>query len=383
MRFQATRMVLMAGLFAAACGGCGLILGIKEVSGDGLGGGGSGGATSSSETSSSTTSASSSTSSSTTSSTSGGCSLEDCNGFCTDTAKDPENCGACGHSCNGGDCQNGQCTIVDLASSQTGAKGIAVDPDAIFYLATNGVLRLDRKASSKPSLIAPTTNAVALNTALDKTNAYWIESAGSTSLIHTVPKIGGTIATIATQQNDPLGVAVSPTDVYWTNANTVVTAPKTAMSSTGTVFASGTGPVGIAIDATDVYWTEVSSAMVWKRPLAGGSATMLDSSQTGAWGIALGSGFVCWVAQTDGNVMMVPTGGGKHVTIASAQQKPTYIAAVGNDVYWTADDGVWKATVGSGAPTLIAKQQTATSIAADAAGVYWTTTDGFVRFLAE
>ena len=41
----------------------------------------------------------------------GGCAA-DCNGVCTDTASDPNNCGGCGLACNPGDfCQGGQCVV--------------------------------------------------------------------------------------------------------------------------------------------------------------------------------------------------------------------------------------------------------------------------------
>ena len=47
-----------------------------------------------------------------------------CDGGCPSLATDPENCGACGHSCQGGGCDAGQCGPVVLAGSPTEPRGL-------------------------------------------------------------------------------------------------------------------------------------------------------------------------------------------------------------------------------------------------------------------
>lgn len=44
-----------------------------------------------------------------------------------DTSKDPEHCGACGHSCNGDTCTGSACAVTDIATSQPGPNQVAVD----------------------------------------------------------------------------------------------------------------------------------------------------------------------------------------------------------------------------------------------------------------
>src|SRR5579883_2951600 len=50
-----------------------------------------------------------------------------CMGICTNLQTDPNNCGTCGHSCQGGACQAGVCQILVLASGQDVPTDIAVD----------------------------------------------------------------------------------------------------------------------------------------------------------------------------------------------------------------------------------------------------------------
>jgi hypothetical protein len=388
MRFMATRMAVAAGLLAAACGGCGLILGIKDVSGDGLGGGGAGGATASTSTSSTstTTSSTTSTTSSTTASTSsGGCTLKDCgNGVCTDTSKDPDNCGACGRSCNGGLCQNGMCGVAELVMGESDLKGIAVDKDAIFYLRKDGVVRLEKPQGSSQKLLAQNYGTTALTVGLDATSVYWIESAGTMSIIHSVDKLnGGTPTILAKGQAIPLGIAVSSTDVYWTNAAAVVTAAKTAMSSAGTTFASSQGPVGIAIDANNVYWTDITAASVFKKPLVGGSTQTVAMTQGSPWGIAVSKDVVVWAAKTAAAVRMAPIAGGGVIDLATGVSMPEHVAVVGDVAYFTSSDAIWRADLIGQSSTAIVTSQSPTGVAADSSGVYWTTADGHVRFLAQ
>jgi hypothetical protein len=60
-----------------------------------------------------------------------GCgSLTDCNGVCTDTQNNPQNCGTCGNACNSGDfCSQGSCNSVCLGSTLCGSACVNTDTD--------------------------------------------------------------------------------------------------------------------------------------------------------------------------------------------------------------------------------------------------------------
>jgi hypothetical protein len=186
---------------------------------------------------------------------------------------------------------------------------------------------------------------------------------------------GGTIVTLASGLGAPMGIAVSATDVYWTESATGVVARVPRPGGTRVAVASGQNePLAITVDATFVYWTTGTGnadGFIMKAPLAGGDPVTLASGLGRPVAIAVDSTNV-YVA--DGLIWKVPLAGGEPKVLHSPDFAPaTSVAADGGFVYWTDESSVGKVPIGGGAPVIFSDVESNPSdVAVGARAVYWT-----------
>ena len=256
------------------------------------------------------------------------CDGDAANGCETNVGTDGDNCGACAHSCGGGECRAAQCQPVTLAVGQSLpllAGALAVDTMGLSWLtASRGQLSVVwlARGSSNPKTAhsgAPRLRSPALRRgeapavpkeiqdpfaiAFDEAYVYWTDFKADGALWR-MPRGGGASEQLAAHLGKPAGMALYGGEVYWVDyLDGSVMAMPTAGGLPRVIATLQNRPLDIAVDEHEVFWTDSGSGDVKKAPRAGGEATTLAVSQNRPAAIALDAGAVYWTNVGDGSVM--------------------------------------------------------------------------------
>jgi hypothetical protein len=316
--------------------------------------------------------------------------LSACKGLCVDETSDPENCGRCGHRCQGGSCSGTPpvCQPVTLATGPVYIQGLAVGPTNVYWdntmsgvPAPAGTINSISIDGGNPTVLA-SAQPDPIVLAADNTNLYWTDGSGVVKTMHVG---GGGIATIASGQDNPYFVVVDANNVYWDTFNdgTVMSAP--ILGGTPVTLATGQlHPASLAVTATHVYWAGDTSIAIFRVPIGGGTVETLvaggppDAAYAGGGDIAVNATHLYWTqpgaTPTTGTVMAIPLDGGSPTTLASDQDGPGAIALDATNVYWVTYNGgtVMALPLAGGTPITLASGQSGPGgLALDATTVYW------------
>lgn len=157
-----------------------------------------------------------------------------CGDACVTLSSDPDHCGSCGHSCQGGVCSNSKCQPLELAAGLTQARSLAVDA----------------------------------------THVYWMDYNEGVGNVKRVPKAGGATQTLATNQGTPGGLVLADGQLFWgagtANSKGAVASKAIQRSNPdGTsrvAFAPITNTVDqVALSGNSIYWNERSTGVAFFR----------------------------------------------------------------------------------------------------------------------
>ena len=352
-----------AGLFAVACAcGClGSLDYLGDASGGNTGTGAAGGQAAGS-----------------TSATGGG-------GMACGDLTTPDNCGACGHSCFGGECVEGVCQPVVVASGQDEPFGIGVDDNHVYWSnrGSREIRRAPRMGGGDELVAASDTSPVAFVptflVVLPTLVAWTNVNAGSNSGYALVSwtKSGGEPQGFAGGSPDGnAGLAAVEASFYFGNFG----AKDIRSAELGEAFVpiatTPSGPAQVAADQTHVYWTlalEESNSVVRIPRQPEASSESLSPDVREASGITLDDSFVYVTSVNE--IVRIPKQGGAPEVLAGSQFQPTGIAVYGDLVYWTSGSGEVLSTLKTGGaePTVIATaQDSPTLVVVDEEQIYWT-----------
>jgi hypothetical protein len=198
---------------------------------------------------------------------------------CDSGLDDPDNCGACGHSCLGGQCVSGQCAPVELARNESFPTAIAVEPgDAgnVYWAndrvqdAPNGAIRRIDKSGSPDTMdtvYATLPSEYSLTgLALDDANVYFTVQDNRDFVGGNVSRIGKDKtghASVGPYQG-PGPIAIDGTFVFWANRTSGDRIERAGLDlSSPTVLFTTTAFVGDAVNVVvepgatgRVFWAD-------------------------------------------------------------------------------------------------------------------------------
>jgi hypothetical protein len=74
--------------------------------------------------------------------------MTECDGACVDLDTSPDDCGACGHGCLGGECLEGRCQPVQVAEMPNLVGSIALDSEYVYWMDLDSVWRVSKTGGS-------------------------------------------------------------------------------------------------------------------------------------------------------------------------------------------------------------------------------------------
>lgn len=294
----------------------------------------------------------------------GHCGPSDATGCETALDKDALHCGACGHSCLGGNCIKGKCQPFLLASASN-PSGVAVDATHVYFTfpSVPAIQRVQRNGQCTPAAPCPQDFAgsgvsdpllkIRGPSAIvsDGSNVWWTNQANGNIGKRAVGLPLGPITNFGPAPSTLPGyLALGGGKIWWTsgfaNADPSAHVQKANLDGTqietvasyASPAANFDGVGAVATDATHVYWASENSgvfrAAFNAAPCVEGSTCAQFGSASGPHGIAVDGSFVYWTEPANGSVRRAPKAGGQSTVIASGQDKPTSIAVLGTFVYW-------------------------------------------------
>jgi hypothetical protein len=290
-----------------------------------------------------------------------------CDGGAVTLASDPLNCGSCGHDCLGGECANGACEPILLASHAAGAVGIAVDDVNVYFTQYNaGCVSKVPKSGGTVSLMSAGYGNPWMVVS-DGTNVYWSDRKGTISYAATTSGVPA-----------PDGGSMAQCGVPAADGGVVVGDVRTLVALT-----AADDPYGIATDGANIFWTNLGNGGgVWGTPIAGlhpSAPQLIVPGSCEAYcetGIAMLGSTLFWLAYAGSvyatSLAAEPSATAQLTRLGNVDSR--FVATDGTNVYWTMSDGssVWTVPVAGGETVEISGvESTPWGITADSSGVYW------------
>jgi hypothetical protein len=214
--------------------------------------------------------------------------------------------------------------------------------------------------------------------AIDANYIYWTESNQDSMCVKKMGKNGGAAVTLASQY--PFKLTIDASNVYFTDGGNGLTYGYTVGKvgkNGGSVTPIATGLTttdGIKVYGGYVYWAASDDHRIYKTSISGGGFTPVDSI-SGSFDFAVDSTGIYYVHLDStgykGIIKKKTLTGGASTDITSPVELPRDLALDANNIYWTTENGVYRASKSGGNVSHVSVTGSPWDITIDSQYVYW------------
>ena len=271
----------------------------------------------------------------------------DCDGDplngCETDLRLPASCGACGHDCLGGDCQDLVCQPVDLAQSQGQPLGLDVESGTVFWSnLTSGEINAHSVEPGGPPVLIADGLEFPETVVADGSKVYWAEL--NRERIGRANYDGSALESEWTAAPTVSGVRLlvtGPSHLYLMRfVDGAYRADKVTPSPAGAI-PVGTGAAwGGFLERDTLYWSDPNAGQIRRADVGSGPPFAVDTVVPNAplaYAVYVHDGVLYWSTDgtgTDGTVNAMPLEGGPPVLFTDTARFPEDIVVDDDYVYW-------------------------------------------------